>query len=136
MRKGQNCTCRLLLQKELNVSVPIYSAMNLQRMAMKMEFIAGHMKSMENNEKVMNSFQQMAQIANYNNPNFEVMSNNMTNFEKCMDDILINGKMMEEMMSQNTNTDTQADNMLEVLKGELAMETANQVNEAALIQQK
>ena len=50
MRKGQNCTCRLLLQKELNVSVPIYSAMNLQRMAMKMEFIAGHMKSMENNE--------------------------------------------------------------------------------------
>ncbi len=32
------------------------------------------------------------------------------------------------MMSQNTNTDTTADNMLDVLKGELAMETANQVN--------
>jgi hypothetical protein len=31
-------------------------------------------------------------------------------------------------MSQNTNTDTTADNMLDVLKGELAMETANQVN--------
>lgn len=44
--------------------------MNLQRMAMKMEFIAGNMKSMENNEKVMSSFQQMAQIANLNNPNF------------------------------------------------------------------
>lgn len=42
----------------------------------------------------MNSFQQMAQIANLNNPNFEMMSNNMSNFEKCMDDILINGKMM------------------------------------------
>ena len=84
----------------------------------------------------MNSFQKMAQIANYNNPNFEMMSNNLTNLEKCMDDILINGKMMQEMMSQNTNTDTTADNMLEVLKGELAMETANQVNEAALIQQK
>ena len=42
----------------------------------------------------MNSFQQMAQIANYNNPNFEMMSNNLTNLEKCMDDILINGKMM------------------------------------------
>lgn len=39
-------------------------------------------------------------------------------------------------MSQNTNTDQTADNMLDVLKGELAMETANQVNEAALIQQK
>jgi hypothetical protein len=34
-----------------------------------------------------------------------------------MDDILINGKMMEELMSQNTTTDTTADNMLEVLKG-------------------
>lgn len=91
---------------------------------------------MDSNEKVMASFQQMAQIANMNNPNFENMSNNLSNFEKCMDDILINGKMMEELMSQNTNTDTTADNMLDVLKGELAMETANQVNEAALIQQK
>ena len=40
------------------------------------------------------------------------------------------------MMAQNTTTDQTADNMLDVLKGELAMETANQVNEAALIQQK
>ena len=110
--------------------------MNIQRMAMKMEFIGANMKSMDSNEKVMGSFQQMAQIAGMNNPNFEVMSNNMANFEKCMDDILINGKMMEEMMSQNTTTDQTADNMLDVLKGELAMETANQVNEAALIQQK
>ena len=84
----------------------------------------------------MASFQQMATIANFNNPNFEVMANNLGNFEKCMDDILINGKMMEELMNQNSNTDTTADNMLDVLKGELAMETANQVNEAALIQQK
>jgi hypothetical protein len=110
--------------------------MNLQRMAMKMEFIGSNMKSMDSNEKIMGSFQQMAQIAGFNNPNFETMSNNLSNFEKCMDDILINGKMMEELMSQNTNTDQTADNMLDVLKGELAMETANQVNEAAIIKQK
>lgn len=53
-----------------------------------------------------------------------------------MDDILINGKMMEELMAQNTNTDTTAENMMEVLKGQLAMDAASQVNEAALIQQK
>lgn len=53
-----------------------------------------------------------------------------------MDDILINGKMMQELMAQNTNTDTTAENMMEVLKGQLAMDAANQVNEAALIQQK
>jgi len=69
----------------------------------------------------MGSFQQMAQIANVSNPNFENMSNNLGNFEKCMDDILINGRMMEELMSQDSNTDQTADNMLQVLKGELAM---------------
>lgn len=53
------------------------------------------MKSMDSNEKVMSTFQQMATIANMNNPNFEVMANNLGNLEKCMDDILINGKMME-----------------------------------------
>ena len=71
-----------------------------------------------------------------NNPNFEVMSNNLQNFEKTMDDMMINGKMMEEMMnSSNGMADSTAEDMLQVLKGELAMETANQVNEAALIKQ-
>jgi hypothetical protein len=60
----------------------------------------------------MSTFQTMAQVANFNNPNFEVMSNNMATFEKCMDDILINGKMMDEMMSQNSQTDSTAENML------------------------
>jgi hypothetical protein len=47
------------------------SAMNLQRMAMKMEFIGANMKSMESNQKVMGSFQQMATLMNYSgNPNF------------------------------------------------------------------
>lgn len=45
--------------------------------------------------------------------------------------------MMEEMMSQNMQTtDSTAENMLNVLKGELAMETENQVNEAALIKER
>jgi hypothetical protein len=43
--------------------------------------------------------------------------------------MLINGKMMEELMSnQNGVVDSTAEDMLGVLKGELAMETANQVN--------
>lgn len=49
---------------------------------------------------------------------------------------MINTKMMEELMTQDQTTDTTADQMLNVLKGELAMETENQVNEAALIQQR
>ena len=42
----------------------------------------------------MGSFQQMTQLASFSNPNFETMSTNLTAFEKCMDDILINGKLM------------------------------------------
>ncbi len=61
-----------------------------------------------------------------NSPNFEAMSNNLQNFEKTMDDMLINGKVMEELMSnQNGMVDSTADDMLNVLKGELAMETSN-----------
>ena len=59
----------------------------------------------------------------------------MQNLEKCMDEMMINTKMMEELMTQDQTTDATADQMLNVLKGELAMETENQVNEAALIQQ-
>lgn len=67
----------------------------------------------------MGSFEQMSAMLNYsNNPNFEMMSNNLQNFEKTMDDMLINGKMMEELMSnQNGVVDSTADDMLNVLKG-------------------
>ena len=76
------------------------------------------MKSMQNNQKIMDSFQQMAAFVNMNNPDFEAMSTNMSNLEKCMDDILINGKLMEQMMTQsNPTTDQTVDHMLEVLKG-------------------
>ncbi len=44
----------------------------------------------------MGSFQKMAEMVGMSsNPNFEQMTNNMQNFEKCMDDMLINTKMME-----------------------------------------
>jgi hypothetical protein len=93
---------------------------------------------MQNNQAIMGSFDKMAAMLNYSNsPNFEVMSTNLQNFEKTMDEMMINGKMMEELMSsQNGIVDSTAEDMLHVLKGELAMETSNQVNEAALIKQK
>jgi len=71
----------------------------------------------------MGSFDKMTQMLSYsNNPNFELMSNNLQNFEKTMDDMLINGKMMEELMqNQGGVVDSTAEDMLNVLKGELAM---------------
>jgi len=38
-----------------------------------------------------------------------------------MDEMTINTKMMEELMTQDQTTDVTADQMLNVLKGELAM---------------
>lgn len=82
------------------------------------------MKTMQNNQQIMGSFQKMANIVGQtNNMDFESMANNMQNLEKCMDEMMINTKMMEELMSQDQTTDATADQMLNVLKGELAMET-------------
>jgi len=88
-----------------------------------MEFIVANMKTLHNNQAIMGSFDKMAQMLSYsNNPNFELMSNNLQNFEKTMDDMLINGKMMEELMqNQGGVVDSTAEDMLQVLKGELAM---------------
>jgi hypothetical protein len=93
--------------------------MSIQRMGLKMEFICGNMKTMQNNQAIMGSFERMMVMINYSNsPNFEMMSGNLQNFEKTMDEMLINGKMMEELMSdQNGIVDSTADDMLNVLKG-------------------
>lgn len=56
--------------------------MNVQRMGLKMEFIASNMKTLQNNQAIMGSFNNMTNmlsIAN-NNPNFEMMTANLQNF--------------------------------------------------------
>lgn len=40
--------------------------MNIQRMGLKMEFISGNMKTMQNNQQIMGSFQKMAAIVGNN----------------------------------------------------------------------
>lgn len=56
--------------------------MNIQRMGLKMEFICSNMKTMQNNQAIMGSFEKMTNMLTYgnNSPNFEVMSNNLQNF--------------------------------------------------------
>ena len=45
--------------------------MNIQRMGLKMEFICGNMKTLQNNEAIMGSFNKMTNMLGYaNNPNF------------------------------------------------------------------
>jgi hypothetical protein len=57
--------------KELNVNLLFILAMSIQRMGLKMEYIAGNMKSMQNNQQIMTSFQKMAALVGGTmNPNF------------------------------------------------------------------
>jgi hypothetical protein len=63
-----------------NVNLYFISAINIQRMGLKMEYISGNMKNMQNNQQIMGSFQKMATIVgNTMNVDFESMANNMQN---------------------------------------------------------
>lgn len=59
-------------------------------------------------------------------PNIEVMARDLERFENCMDEMLINGKVMDEMMNKNSNTDSTAELMMDKLKMEMALEVTAQ----------
>jgi hypothetical protein len=44
------------------------------------------------------------------------MASDLQNFENCMDELLVNGNVMNEMLNKNSNADMQADSMMENLK--------------------
>lgn len=65
----------------------------------------------------MKNFNMMGQMANQMNPNFEQMANSMSQFEESQTKMMINQKMMEELMNQQTSSsDPMADEMLNALK--------------------
>ena len=66
-----NYTFNQLLLKGLSVIFLLILAMSIQRMGLKMEYISGNMKSMQNNQQIMTSFQKMAALVGGTmNPNF------------------------------------------------------------------
>ena len=99
------------------------SAMNMQRMSMKMDNLVTSIKSSHSNQVMMGAFNKITNLMYYSKqPNIEVMATDLERFENCMDEMLINGKVMDEMMNKNTNTDSTADQMMEKLRMEMALE--------------
>ena len=99
-------------------------AMNMQRMSMKMDNMVTTIKSGNSNQIMMGSFNKIVNLLHYSKqPNIENMAANLQLFENTMDEMMINGKVMDEMMNKNSNTDSTADNMMEKLKMEMALET-------------
>ena len=97
--------------------------MNMQRMSMKMDNMVTTIKSGNSNQIMMGSFNKIVNLLHYSKqPNIENMAANLQLFENTMDEMMINGKVMDEMMNKNSNTDSTADNMMEKLKMEMALE--------------
>ena len=74
---------------------------------------------------MINSFSNLAQVANQQmgSFNFENMSNQLEMFNNKMDEMMINNKMMTEIMStQEAGTDNVVEDMKNVLQQEIALE--------------
>jgi len=74
---------------------------------------------MKSNEQTVAMFGKLAQVMNQqmNSVDAVQMAQSMESLNQQMDNIMINNKMMGEMMQQNTLTeDATADQMLNVLK--------------------
>ena len=97
-----------------------------------MDFMCGQVKSMRNNEAMVNNFTQLTNVASQQmgNFNFETMSNQLDMFNNKMDEMMINNKMMTEIMEgQEAGTDTVVEDMKNVLQQEIAMEEKNKLME-------
>ena len=78
----------------------------------------GQMKTMRNNEQFAHSFSNLAQMAGQQMGNFDAvkMSEQMDMFNTKMDEVMINNKMITEVMSTN---DVQHDAMVQDMKNVL-----------------
>ena len=63
------------------------SALSTQRIALKMDFMCGQIKSQQTNQAMINNFSNLAQVAGnqMNNMNFENMSTQLDMFNNKMD---------------------------------------------------
>jgi hypothetical protein len=90
-----------------------------------MDYMCGQVKSMKNNEQLINNFTSLTNVASQSmgNFNFETMSNQMEMFNNKMDEMMINNKMMTEIMTgTEVGNDAVVEDMKNVLQQEIAME--------------
>lgn len=105
--------------------------MNFQRTAVKMDIMCDKIKSMKANEQIVAMFGKMSNVVNQqmNSVDTVQMAQSMDMLNQQMDNMMINNKMMGELMNQNSLTeDATADQMLNVLKQEIALEDSNNLN--------
>ncbi len=106
-------------QKKNEGNIYFISAINFQRTAAKMDIMCDRLKSMKSNEDIVSLFGKMSQSINQQMNSLDAvqMATSMQTLNDQMDNMMINNKMMGEIMQQNSLAeDTTADQMLNVLK--------------------
>ena len=95
-----------------------YAALNYQRTAVKMELMCDQIKSMRNNEKMVATFNQMTGLVSQQMGQLDTvkMADQMQMFNEKMDEVLINNKMMTEVMHTDEIGGANVDNMMDALK--------------------
>eukprot|EP00330_Aristerostoma_sp_ATCC50986_P009341 CAMPEP_0114576446 /NCGR_PEP_ID=MMETSP0125-20121206/1207_1 /TAXON_ID=485358 ORGANISM="Aristerostoma sp., Strain ATCC 50986" /NCGR_SAMPLE_ID=MMETSP0125 /ASSEMBLY_ACC=CAM_ASM_000245 /LENGTH=369 /DNA_ID=CAMNT_0001764967 /DNA_START=101 /DNA_END=1211 /DNA_ORIENTATION=- len=127
LKKNNEEGAKLFLQ---NAATKYKESSNMLRMAHRMDAISAHLKSNITNSDLMKTLsgitpqlQMQQQFMDH-----ESLSNNMNNYQKAMDDLMIQGKIMDSAMNENMAdeaSDTGVENMLSNLKQEVALEINN-----------
>jgi len=105
------------------------------RMAHRMDAISMNLKANMNNTDLMKTLKNLTpklqMQENYMDPT--KLSQNLGEYQKAMDDLMIAGKIMDSAMNENMHdeaSDTGVENMLSNLKQEIALEiNANLAND-------
>ena len=130
IKKGNDEGARLFLSM---AAMKQKESMQSLRMAHKMDAMCTIIKGNTSNVAMMDSLNKIAPLLNAQAQNVPVekIYSDMEKFEKSMDDILVSGKVMDQLLnanSQDVNQDLAVDNMLVQMKKEMILDVNNDLN--------
>ncbi|CAD8046340.1 unnamed protein product [Paramecium primaurelia] len=99
---------------------------NLQKMATRIQFVESQVKSSQANADMMQQLNVVTPIMQQyaNTMSVEQLYQNINQFDRALDDIMVQGKVVDQMMNKNSNdfqTNMAVDQMMQQLKKEEAL---------------
>ncbi|CAD8143384.1 unnamed protein product [Paramecium pentaurelia] len=99
---------------------------NLQKMATRIQFVESQVKSSQANADMMQQLNVVTPIMQQyaNTMSVEQLYQNINQFDRALDDIMVQGKVVDSMMNKNSNdfqTNMAVDQMMQQLKKEEAL---------------
>ncbi|EGR30865.1 snf7 family protein, putative [Ichthyophthirius multifiliis] len=103
---------------------------NMQRMSQKMDALQMQIKTNTSNTAMIEQISRitplLGQQAHMMSP--EAIYSNMDQYEKAMDDILVGGKIMDEVMNKNQDSDVNGNIAIDGMLNQLKLENMNEIN--------